>query len=100
MHRRFIEVDGAKMSYVDVGQGFPVVLGHSYLWSADMWQPQIEALSQHFRVIVPELWGHGHSDAPPAQTADMSALVRQHVALLDALDIEQCHLVGLSVVSG
>jgi len=56
MHRRFIEIDGAKMSYVDVGQGFPVVLGHSFLWSADMWQPQIAALSQYFRVIVPELW--------------------------------------------
>lgn len=97
MHRRFIEVDGARMSYVDVGQGFPVVLGHSFLWSADMWQPQIKALSRHFRVVVPELWGHGHSDAPPSRTVDMSALVRQHVALLDALDIQQCHLVGLSV---
>lgn len=85
------------MSYVDEGNGFPVVLGHSYLWSAQMWEPQIEALSQHFRVIVPELWGHGDSAPPPAQTTDMSALTRQHVALLDRLHIEKCHLVGLSV---
>lgn len=97
MQRHFIEIDGARMSYVDQGQGFPVLLGHSYLWSADMWQPQIEALSRHFRVIVPELWGHGLSDAPPASTTDMSALARQHLALLDALDIASCHLVGLSV---
>lgn len=97
MQRHFIEIDGARMSYVDQGQGFPVLLGHSYLWSADMWQPQIDALSAHFRVIVPELWGHGGSDAPPATTTDMSALARQHLALLDALDIGQCHLVGLSV---
>lgn len=97
MQRHFIEIDGARMSYVDQGQGFPVLLGHSYLWSAEMWQPQIAALSEHFRVIVPELWGHGGSDAPPATTTDMSALARQHLALLDALDIPQCHLVGLSV---
>jgi len=97
MQKHFIEIDGARMSYVDEGQGFPVLLGHSYLWSAEMWQPQIEALSQHFRVIVPELWGHGDSDAPPATTTDMSALARQHLALLDALDIAKCHLVGLSV---
>ncbi|MBK4999286.1 alpha/beta fold hydrolase [Pseudomonas sp. S31] len=97
MQKHFIEIDGARMSYVDQGQGFPVLLGHSYLWSAEMWRPQVEALSQHFRVIVPELWGHGDSDAPPATTTDMSALARQHLALLDALDIPQCHLVGLSV---
>lgn len=97
MQRHFIEIDGARMSYIDQGQGFPVLLGHSYLWSAEMWQPQIDALSQHFRVIVPELWGHGGSDAPPAMTIDMHSLVRQHLALLDALDITKCHLVGLSV---
>lgn len=97
MQKHFIEIDGARMSYVDQGQGFPVLLGHSYLWSAAMWQPQIDALSQHFRVIVPELWGHGDSDAPPCTTTDMSALTRQHLALLDALNIPQCHLVGLSV---
>ncbi|AXM97128.1 alpha/beta fold hydrolase [Pseudomonas plecoglossicida] len=97
MQKNFIEIDGARMSYVDQGQGFPILLGHSYLWSAAMWQPQIDALSRHFRVIVPELWGHGDSDAPPATTTDMSALARQHLALLDALDIARCHLVGLSV---
>ncbi|TLP53437.1 MULTISPECIES: alpha/beta fold hydrolase [Pseudomonas] len=97
MQKHFIEIDGARMSYVDQGQGFPVLLGHSYLWSAAMWQPQVEALSQHFRLIVPELWGHGDSDAPPASTTDMQALTRQHVTLLDKLGIERCHLVGLSV---
>ncbi|MDF0729405.1 alpha/beta fold hydrolase [Pseudomonas entomophila] len=97
MQKHFIEIDGARMSYVDQGQGFPVLLGHSYLWDAAMWQPQIDALSRHFRVLVPELWGHGDSDAPPASTTDMSALARQHLAFLDALDIPRCHLVGLSV---
>ncbi|MCO7513140.1 alpha/beta fold hydrolase [Pseudomonas guariconensis] len=97
MRKQFVEIDGARMSYVDQGQGFPVVLGHSYLWSAAMWAPQIEQLSKHFRVLVPELWGHGDSEAPPATTTDMSALTRQHVAFLDALDIQRCHLVGLSV---
>ncbi|OUM24738.1 alpha/beta fold hydrolase [Pseudomonas putida] len=97
MQRNFIEIDGARMSYIDQGEGFPVLLGHSYLWSAEMWQPQIDALSQHFRVIAPELWGHGGSDAPPASTKSMADLVHQHLALLNALDIGKCHLVGLSV---
>lgn len=33
-----------------------------------MWEPQIQALSQHYQVIVPELWGHGQSDPLPAGT--------------------------------
>ncbi|WP_144175615.1 alpha/beta fold hydrolase [Pseudomonas sp. Kh13] len=97
MQKYFIEIDGACMSYIDQGHGFPVVLGHSYLWNAEMWQPQIDALSRHFRVIVPELWGHGDSDAPPATTTDMNALIHQHIELLDRLRIDRCHLVGLSV---
>lgn len=97
MHKHHIEIDGARLSYVDQGSGFTVLLGHSYLWSAAMWQPQIDALSRHFRVIVPELWGHGDSAAPPPGTVDMDALARQHLALLDALAIDRCHLVGLSV---
>lgn len=31
MHKRFMEIDGARLSYIDQGQGFPVLLGHSYL---------------------------------------------------------------------
>ncbi|MDA6077685.1 hypothetical protein O0544_19320 [Edwardsiella anguillarum] len=57
------------MYYEDHGSGFPLVLGHSYLFDADMWRPQIEALSARYRVIVPELWGHGRSAALPEGTA-------------------------------
>lgn len=97
MQRHFVEIEGARLSYLEQGRGFPVVLGHSYLWDAAMWEPQIEALSRHFRVLVPELWGHGQSEAPPAGTDDLASLARQYVAFLDALQVQRCHLVGLSV---
>lgn len=97
MSRHEVIINGSKMSYLDEGQGFPLLLGHSYLWSAEMWRPQIDRLSQYFRVLVPDLWGHGESDSPPAGTASMSDLTRHHLAFLDVLGIDQCHLVGLSV---
>lgn len=86
-----------KMHVVDEGRGFPVLLGHSYLWDSKMWQPQRDALRAHFRLITPDLWGHGRSPAMPAGTGDLRALARQHLDLLDALQIERCHVVGLSV---
>jgi len=85
------------MNVLDIGQGEAVMLGHSYLWDADMWQPQIEALSKQYRVIVPELWGHGSSDALPAGTAGMADLASQHLAVMDALGIARCAVIGLSV---
>ena len=93
----FVEIGGSRMTYVEAGSGPTVLLGSSYLWDADMWRPQIEALSRHFRVIAPDLWGHGGSGALPAGTRDLRDLARHHLALLDALKIERCAVVGLSV---
>jgi pimeloyl-ACP methyl ester carboxylesterase len=90
-------IDGQPLHYVDQGTGPVVLLGSSYLWDRDMWAPQIEALSQQYRVIVPELWGHGESGPLPAQTHSLDDLARQALALLDQLDIAQVNLVGLSV---
>ncbi|WDU60510.1 alpha/beta fold hydrolase [Pseudomonas poae] len=90
-------IDGQPLHYVDQGSGPVVLLGSSYLWSRDMWAPQVEALSHQYRVIVPELWGHGESGPLPARTESLDELARQALALLDHLDIAQVNLVGLSV---
>ncbi|QJI28066.1 alpha/beta fold hydrolase [Pseudomonas sp. ADAK18] len=90
-------IDGQPLHYLDQGSGPVVLLGQSYLWDRRMWAPQIEALSQQYRVIVPELWGHGESGQLPQKTASMDDLARQTLALLDHLDITQINLVGLSV---
>ncbi len=92
-----VMIDGQPLHYVDQGTGPAVLLGSSYLWSRDMWAPQIEALEQQYRVIVPELWGHGESGPLPSQTRSLDDLARQALALLDQLDIAQINLVGLSV---
>jgi pimeloyl-ACP methyl ester carboxylesterase len=90
-------IDGQPLHYLDQGNGPAVLLGSSYLWDRAMWTPQIEALSQQYRVIVPELWGHGESGALPAHTQSLDDLARQALALLDHLDVAQVNLVGLSV---
>ena len=90
-------IQGSTLHYLDRGAGFPVLLGHSYLWDATMWAPQIDALSRRYRVIVPDLWGHGESGALPDGTHTLDDLATQASALLDALEIDQCAIVGLSV---
>lgn len=85
------------MHIVDVGEGPAVMLGHSFLWDAEMWRPQIDFLARHHRVIVPDLWGHGRSGPLPRHSCGIRDLAHQHLALLDALEIERCAVVGLSV---
>lgn len=93
----FATIDGQPLHYLDQGQGPVVVLGSSYLWDHTMWAPQIDALSKHYRVIVPELWGHGQSGRLPEGMSSLDDLARQTLELMDHLDIDCFNLVGLSV---
>ncbi|MFC4763747.1 alpha/beta fold hydrolase [Dyella koreensis] len=74
-----------------------MVLLHSYLANAFMWTPQVQALETRYRVIVPDLWGHGSSGALPEGTHDLSALTRHVAALIDSLDLETYVVAGQSV---
>ncbi len=85
------------MTYYDKGQGFPIILGHSYLFSKSMWAPQIEALSSDYRVIIPDLWGHGDSPRLPETCTSLTALAEDHYELMQRLGINEFAIVGLSV---
>lgn len=95
--RRSALVAGTLMAYRDVGRGDAVLLAHGYLWDANMWQSQIEVLSSRYRVIVPELWGHGASGALPVGSSDLRDIAVHHLSLLDGLGIENVSLIGHSV---
>jgi pimeloyl-ACP methyl ester carboxylesterase len=92
-----IQIDGAPMSVLDVGTGPVLLFGHGWLCDAAMWHSQVDTLADRYRVIVPEMWGHGQSGAMPAGTRTMADLAHQHLALLDALEVEKATLIGLSL---
>ena len=73
-----------------------VVLLHAIATNGDMWAPQLGPWSARFRILRPELPGHGNSAAPPGTLtlADMAQAVQN---TLDAHGIRQAALVGLSL---
>jgi 3-oxoadipate enol-lactonase len=77
--------------------GAPViVLSNSLGTTLQMWDPQMDALNARFRVLRYDTRGHGRSDVPPAPYS-IDELGRDVVALIDSLDIERVHFVGISM---
>ena len=72
-----------------------VMLSNSLGTRLEMWDPQMQALTERYRVLRYDSRGHGRSEAPDGPyTIDM--LADDALGLLDALDIERVHFCGLS----
>ena len=73
-----------------------VVLIHGFPFNRSLWDEQIDALSESFRVITPDLRGFGESDIS-AGTATMNRMAQDVARLMDALEIANATLGGLSM---
>lgn len=90
---------GNELKYLDVGQGPAVILIHGLLGSHHNWEPQIASLSSRYRVIVPDLFGHGDSDKP-AGDYSISAHAATVRDLLHSLSVPSATFVGHSLGGG
>ncbi|NUB04891.1 alpha/beta fold hydrolase [Azospirillum sp. Vi22] len=76
--------------------GPPVLLLHSLGTNHHVWDPQAEVLARRFRVIRPDMRGHGLSEAPPGPYG-MEDLADDAFAVLDALGVGRCFVGGVSI---
>ena len=90
-----IDANGEKLAYVDEGDGPALLFIHSLGANSYMWREQIAALKDRFRCIAFDCRGHGGSSYEGEFTVpDAAADIK---AGLDALGIETCHMLGLSM---
>jgi 3-oxoadipate enol-lactonase len=94
-----VEVNGTKLNYIDTGgDGAAVVLLHAFPFGASMWEPQIDALGDRFRLIAPDLKGFGGSDAPGDRSSySVDNYADEVKGLLDELGLDKVTLGGLSM---
>src|SRR5438067_847879 len=64
VEHRYADIDGVTIHYAESGSGEPLVLQHGWPQHWYMWRKLIPPLAERFRVICPDLRGHGWSDAP------------------------------------
>jgi len=90
--------DKVRIAYrFDGAEHLPVlILSNSIATTYHMWDGEIEALSQHFRVLRYDYRGHGESGVPEGAYS-LDRLGRDVLELMDALGIPRAHFLGLSL---
>lgn len=91
-----IHVNGIELGYLDEGQGDPIVFLHAFPLNRTMWEPQVAAFSNCYRVITIDLRGHGESDALLWHYT-LEQFADDIKGLLDHLCISKATFVGLSM---
>jgi pimeloyl-ACP methyl ester carboxylesterase len=93
VEHRFIDLPGLRMHVAEAGHGEPVLLLHGFPQHWWEWRKVIPGLTEHHRVICPDLRGAGWTDAAPGgYTRDQ--LRADIVALLDALALDRVQMIG------
>jgi 3-oxoadipate enol-lactonase len=86
----------AEIAYWTLGDGPPVVLLHPFPVHHEFWLPVAEALSTRYRLILPDLRGHGESGI-----GDGPATMEKHAAdiasVMDAVEVGSAPLIGVSI---
>jgi pimeloyl-ACP methyl ester carboxylesterase len=90
-----VAVNGIQMYYETQGEGEPLVLLHGFSGSGGAWRRFVPELSKQYRLIVPDLRGHGRSTNPTRQFTHRQS-ARDVFALLDKLGIRAFKGMGIS----
>lgn len=95
-HSGYVHLSDSAFLYYDChGNGQPLILLHGHSLDHRMWDEQLPALSEYFRVYRVDLRGYGLS----SQQVEGQPFVHADdvIALMDSLGIRQTHVVGLSM---
>lgn len=93
VEHRFVDAGGLQVHVAEAGSGDPLVMLHGWPQNWLTWRDMIPVLSETYRVICPDLRGHGWTEAPP-KGYEKEQLASDLLALLDALGLKRVRLVG------
>lgn len=91
--RRHIEVLDTSMSYVDAGEGSPIVFLHGNPTSSYLWRNVIPHVLDLGRCLAPDLVGFGRSGKSPDRSYQFADHKRYVDSWFDALDLRDVTLV-------
>ena len=90
-----IQISNIEIYYEEYGVGKPLLLLHGFGGCSQNWHPFIDRLSEHFRLIVADLRGHGYSTNPENKFTHRET-ANDMFLLLEKLGINQFSAMGMS----
>ena len=95
---QMIDADGCLLNVSVEGRdgGPTLMLSNSLGCTLQMWEPQMKALTQVFRIVRYDRRGHGKSQVPDGLYS-MERFGKDVLAILDDLNVEKVHWCGLSM---
>ena len=89
-------VNGFEMYFEDRGAGEPLILLHGGMGIGDDWRHVFPRDPDGYRIIVPDLRGHGRSTSPD-EAFTIRRCAGDVLSLMDNLDIRRAKAIGLSL---
>jgi len=89
--------DGVRLYYEEAGSGQPIVFVHEFAGDHRSWEPQMRFFSRHFHCVSFAARGYPPSDVPPADQYSQARARDDIIAILDHLQFDRAHVVGLSM---
>jgi 3-oxoadipate enol-lactonase len=91
-----IKSGDAEIVYQTLGDGPPVVLLHPFPANHEFWLPVAEALASRYRLILPDLRGHGESGVGEGP-ATMEKHAADVIRVMDDADVGRAPILGVSI---
>ncbi len=89
---RYFDVAGVRLRFRDEGRGAAVILLHGWTFDLEMWDPQVAALRDEFRLVRIDRRGHGLSGGVPDSEQDATDIA----TLCRHLKLTSVALLGMS----
>src|SRR5580698_4081553 len=91
-----IKSGDAEIAYWTLGDGHPVILLHPLPVGHEFWTPVAESLSTRYRLILPDLRGHGESTVGEGP-ATMEKHAADIASIMDDAGVNRAPLIGVSI---
>jgi pimeloyl-ACP methyl ester carboxylesterase len=96
---KYLDLHGDRVAYREAGAGEALLLIHGMAGSSATWRAVLPQLSKKYRVVAPDLLGHGES-AKPRGDYSLGAFAAWLRDLLDELGITRATVIGQSLGGG
>lgn len=93
---QYAQATGTRIAYDTVGEGPDIVFLHAGIANREMWEPQLEALSDRYRCTALDIRGFGESEIGAEAFSRRDDLA----AVLDAIGADTATIVGCSIGAG